>query len=173
VPGRPLLIQCRIRPFAVARDEHRRLIRALVLGVVTATLAACGSSGTQVDAPSPQGATASACQVLVPLLPRAVAGQESRPVLPPSQYAAAWGDPAIVLRCGVEEPDGLEPTSQLFTIDGIDWFPATGADATTFTTIGRVANVEVVVPRSITPEAAALTDLAAGIKRSIPPSPAP
>lgn len=166
----------------MASDARRRVVRGLILGVATASLAACGSSGTQVDAPSPQGAAASACEQLITQLPSRVADQESRPVLPPSRYAAAWGDPAIVLRCGVDKPAGLEPTSQLFTIDGIDWFPATGdnsntgananTDATTFTTIGRVANVEVVVPRNVSPEAAALTDLAAALKASIPASPA-
>ena len=34
--------------------------------------------------------------------------------------AAAWGDPAVVLRCGVPKPDALKRTSACFEVDGVD-----------------------------------------------------
>jgi hypothetical protein len=38
------------------------------------------------------------------VLPEQVEGQQRRDVEPAGPLAAAWGDPAIVLRCGVGPP---------------------------------------------------------------------
>ena len=39
-----------------------------------------------------------------------------------SPLGAAWGDPAIVLRCGVGTPEGYEPGSPCQRVNGVDWF---------------------------------------------------
>jgi hypothetical protein len=41
-------------------------------------------------------------------------------VTPQAVGVAAWGQPPIVLQCGIDVPDG--PTSDpCFTVDGVDW----------------------------------------------------
>ena len=90
---------------------------------------------------------------------------------PPSPQTAAWGGAPIVLRCGVGPPAALQPTSELTTIDGIDWLPEQVDGASRYTTVGRVANVEVSVPADDQPAANVLVDLSAAINRADPTTP--
>ncbi len=144
-------------------------------------LAGCGSGdgAVEVAAPSPTGAATDQCAALIDDLPPTVLDEKSRAVAPADALAAAWGDPAIVLRCGVSRPTALVVTSACFEVSGVGWLatqdgrevsgdePVNGT--MTFTTIGRSAYVEVSVPdvdgRS---PADPLTVLARPIQHSIP-----
>jgi hypothetical protein len=97
-----------------------------------------------------------------------VQGQDARPVEPADALAAAWGDPPIVLRCGVERPARLRPSSPCLEVDGVGWFPQQAARGHLFTTVGRSAYVEVAVPEAYQPAAEPLVDLADAIRRHIP-----
>lgn len=121
-----------------------------------------------VELPDPDAAASDLCSDLATELPERLAGQESRATDPDSPLTAAWGDPAIVLRCGVPDPEALEPTSQVFTVDGVDWFPEELTAGYLFTTYGRSVNVEVTVPDDYAPEAGPLTDLAAAVEQAVP-----
>lgn len=74
-----------------------------------------------------------------------------------SPFGAAWGDPAIVLRCGVPEPAGFsnDAYASCLTVNGIDWYLAgdsgDGASSQrpiTVTTVYRSPAIEVTVPAS-------------------------
>lgn len=135
----------------------RRLL--LVAGALALTiLAGCGEAGTAVPAPSPSGAAGLACRALISGLPAQVNGQQSRAVLPPSAFTAAWGKDPITLACGVPLPAAFQPDSELISINGVDWFVQEGA-VTTFTTVNRVANVQISVPKSYAPEASVVSEL--------------
>jgi hypothetical protein len=113
------------------------------------------------------------CSRLVNRLPGHVAGQDRRYISPASALAGAWGDPAIVLRCGVRRPAALRPTSACFEINRIGWLatsngrpvPTTsqGKGTLDFTTIGRSVYVKVTVPAAYRPQADALVDLAPAV----------
>ncbi len=123
---------------------------------VVAVLGAC--SGGLYDFPT-EGGTAATCRTLVGSVPDTVADQVTTPV--DSERVAAWGDPRIVLRCGVTRPDALEPTSRCDEVDGIGWFAEDAGDGGhLFTTIGRTPAVSVEVPADVDPPATALLDLA-------------
>lgn len=77
-----------------------------------------------------------------------------------SEYAAAWGDPRIVLKCGVPTPADYEQTSEMVVINGISWFPQERSDGYVFTAMGRSPLVEVYVPNRYAPEVNPLVDLA-------------
>ena len=83
-----------------------------------------GCSGTVPldDAPALSGADARACAALVKALPDRVSDQPRRKADTGDGYAAAWGDPAIELRCGVSKPAGLTPASACQTTNGVDWY---------------------------------------------------
>jgi hypothetical protein len=69
----------------------------------------------------------STCQELLGALPGKLADRARRTVTG-TTYAAAWGDPAIVLRCGVALPKGYAG-APCFTRNGIGWsIPAEQAD---------------------------------------------
>jgi len=84
-------------------------------------------------------------------LPQELSGAQSRSTN--SQATAAWGDPPITLRCGVQ-PTG-PTTDRCITVKGadgasVDWVVAelgsTEEDTWQFTTYGRFPAVQVTVP---------------------------
>lgn len=123
-------------------------------------LTACTGPQVDVVAPEPTGVASEECPALLGALPDKVADQGSRQVSPENADAAAWGDPAIVVRCGVEKPAGLHATSPCAVIDEIGWFAEVRPDGWRFTTIGRSSYVEVTVPGDYAPEAGVLAELA-------------
>jgi hypothetical protein len=80
---------------------------------------------------------------------------------------AAWGDPPIVLLCGVTRPAALRADTTLLTVDGVDWFSQPLTRGTRFTATGRVAYVRVDVPEDYTSASDALADLTAAV-RTVP-----
>ena len=136
-----------------------------------ALLSAC-SSTIDVPPPAPTDAAAQvACARLVATLPGRLDGHERRRVAPRDALAAAWGDPPIVLRCGVGAPpldiSGEQPDVE---VDGVTWRPVSQRDGYLFTTLDRVAYVEVRVPSAYAPEVNPLVDLAGPVKQTVPVS---
>ncbi|QNN52093.1 DUF3515 domain-containing protein [Nocardioides mesophilus] len=144
-------------------------------GVVAATAAllltsACGGP-LHVDPADAPGDQAKACRRLVAALPETVADQPRRDVDPAGSTVAAWGDPAIVLRCGVGTPDGFDDLSTCQVTNGVGWFipeeQITGEPTEILmTTVDRTPAVQVRIPREYFPPAAAMVNLAAAIKQT-------
>ena len=128
--------------------------------VLATLLAGCGRVAV-VD-PTPDPATAAVCTSLMADLPKTVLDQDRRTV-EPGRYSAAWGKPAIVLRCGVTAPPTLEPTSECLEIDGVGWFGEEATGGMIFTTIGRAAFVEVSVPTRYPLGSGALVDVGGAV----------
>ena len=132
-------------------------------------LAVCLLAGTAacpneepITHPSPSGSAAAGCQAAMADLPQTVAGANLEDH---DGTVATWGGPRIVLRCGVDKPAKLEPTSRCDVINDVGWFAEQIEDGWRFTTIGRAGNVEVTVPATYAPEADALVDLSATVKK--------
>ena len=140
-------------------------------------LAGCQGAAVPVDVrvPRASGAVANQCAALVAAAPSRVAGKSRRDVSPRDRYAAAWGDPPIVLTCGGSPPAALHPTSQCFVVNRVGWLVTQHGkpvDPTRplggeidFTTIGRSAYVAVRVPGSYQPAADILVDLSGPIRQ--------
>ncbi len=74
----------------------------------------------------------------------------ARDTSPDSPAVAAWGDPAVIARCGV---GALAPTdTECVEIDGIGWIPDPLSDGTRFTTFGTDPAIEVLIPSDYAPE---------------------
>jgi Protein of unknown function (DUF3515) len=128
----------------------------------------CGASPVTVEPPHPTGAVASTCRSLIAALPDKVLDQGSRPVRPEGALAATWGDPPILLRCGVPRPATLRSNSSCLEVERIGWFAEKAARGYVFTTVGRSAYVEMSVPAAYQPPANALVDVADAIRRTVP-----
>jgi len=122
-----------------------------------------------VAPPSPGPTPAAACADLATHLPDRVHALSRREVTPPSPLTAAWGDPPIVLRCGVPRPAALRADSTVLSVNGVDWFAQNLTRGTRFTTTGRVAYVQVDVPEDYTSPTDALADLTEAV-RAVPVS---
>lgn len=94
-----------------------RLALALPLAVA---LAACGP--VEVDVPELTGADRTACAALADDLPDRLADQERVEIEPANAPAAAYGDPPIVVRCGVGEPAGFGPGAQCELVNDVPFY---------------------------------------------------
>jgi hypothetical protein len=85
-------------------------------------VASCSGGGVPVEAPAVGGSDAAACADLVDALPDTLAGEPRREVEPADSAAAAWGEPAIVLTCGVDEPAAYDDFASCIEVDDTGWF---------------------------------------------------
>ncbi|MFZ5871876.1 MAG: DUF3515 family protein [Actinomycetota bacterium] len=139
---------------------HRR--PRLILASALAALATGCAAPVDVEV-APQAADPLCAQVLVSLRSGAydeLAGRPRRDTT--SQSTAAWGDPPVVLRCGVEPPGPT--TAACVDVEGVDW--VLDDARATFTTYGRVPAVEVAFPPGdVTGSDAVLVELSALVGR--------
>ncbi|MFD4989555.1 DUF3515 domain-containing protein [Streptomyces sp. NPDC058374] len=152
---------------------RRRSLRSAAAALLLAAAAGCSSAdGRQTAAvPEPDGAAAALCQDLDDRLPQRVAGLERDDPRPESALTAGWGNPAIILRCGVPRPGAMnDPDADGVEADGVGWLMEERDDGSfRFTTTLRRAYVEVALPSQHVPEGLApLSDLAPAIGAAIP-----
>jgi hypothetical protein len=143
--------------------------RAAALALLAAALVVGCSGPSSVPVPPPHG-PAAGCSTLSHDLPGSVDGRKQRDTSPASTRTAAWGDPAVVLRCGVGRPAGLQPTSQVVEVNGVEWFLGGDDPPYVLTTVGRGTYVQVRLPRDVPrgEVTASLVDLARPVKRAMP-----
>ena len=139
--------------------------RVAVLATLATLLAGC--SRVAVPDPTPDEAGSAVCGALMADLPDQVLDQDRRTV-EPGRFSAAWGKPAIVLRCGVAAPPTLTKGSECLDVNGTGWFREDATGGTIFTTIGRATFVEVSVPTQYPLGYGALVDLGATVSTHDP-----
>jgi len=140
--------------------------------VVLATSCA-GFGDVEVDPFTVEDGTDSVCTDLLAALPEVVDDAVQRDVSPADLPAAAWGQPVIVLRCGVPMPAAYEPDAQLFDINGLGWLPVEAEGGTVFTSVDRDIRVEVAIPDDYDPPAEVLADLSQVLLDHLPERPLP
>ncbi|MFI8826504.1 DUF3515 domain-containing protein [Streptomyces sp. NPDC053431] len=154
------------RPFGLPASAASAAVLLAVAGCSTADAKA------SVPVPSPPAAEAAFCRALAKELPGTVAGLARTGTEPESELTAAWGDAAIVLRCGVPRPEKMnDPQAHAVEADGVNWLyePREG-DGPRFTTTYRKAYVEVSLDERYAHDVGPLVDLAAPVKKAVPPS---
>ena len=133
-----------------------------------ATSASGGDLGpVTVAAPPSSAAAARGCPAVISNLPVVLDGHKSRPAHSVSPYVAAWGDPPIVLRCGVPRPAAFVQTSTLTAINGVQWLAQRQPGAMLWTAVDREVYVEVSVPAGYS--GAVVVDLSAALIQALPP----
>lgn len=121
-------------------------------------------------APPPNAATEAPCVRVLSALPVQLGTLAPRIVhpTPDSPFVVAWGDPAVVLRCGVDRPAKLQPGSADFVpvVNGVAFLETDVASGTVYTSIDRAAYIEVTLPKSL--GAGPLPVLATAIAKALP-----
>lgn len=162
----------------------RRGFRLLILGVAAAVAATAvvlwlvlrGGGPVPVAVPSVTSARAIAeCTALTKDAPHTVGGQARRSTSPASPLTAAWGNPAITLRCGVPEPSVLVPGSPDYNpsadelyANGVAWLIDQTSSGYQFVAAQRAVFIEVDVPDAYQPETNAVIDLSATVIKAVP-----
>jgi hypothetical protein len=137
------------------------VIAALVIGHASGTIGSSSPSSSPgaplpavtVAAPPSDAAALVPCTKVLEGLPTQVYGLDARQVVstPSSPFVVGWGNPAVVLRCGVARPKDLVPGSSAL------YFSATGADGPyydvtssgddeIYTTIDRAVYIQISIP---------------------------
>ena len=98
-----------------------------------------------VDQPAAQTA---ACGALMAALPPTLAGAPRRTLEGGGPGVAAWGDPAVILRCGTETPAELTCSAALTQVDGVSWLSleSAGTDSTTYLAADRSVRIALTLP---------------------------
>lgn len=145
---------------------------ALCFGIAALYLTGC-SRPVAVPIPTPSSSqVGTICDSLVAALPAKVVDQDRRELDPPNTATVAWGmTPPITLRCGVGDPSALTPTSQLLSVNGVDWLPEQRSAGYVYTTVGRIANVELAVSNDYYPQPQVVAELTPYIAANDPVSP--
>jgi len=136
-------------------------------------LAAC-SGPVEIDSPDVDADDRAACEAFVDDLPATLSGEDPVETEPKDPLGAAYGDPAIVVVCGVDVPDGFDETSACEEANRVGWYAPPeqyddqSADVTIFAVTYRPV-VELRLPSDYRPAglAAALAELAAPVKRNL------
>ncbi|MCR1782529.1 DUF3515 domain-containing protein [Nocardioides carbamazepini] len=155
------------------RSPRGRLAPLAALLALPLALAACGGA-VDVDVPRLSAADRAACAALAADLPDTLADEERVEIEPEDAPAAAYGDPAIVVRCGVPKPEGFDLTASCESADGVGYYipdeqyDDQGLDLT-LTAAGYSPRVEVSIPSRYRPNAgpAAMTVLAPLVKEHL------
>ncbi|MBE8477872.1 DUF3515 domain-containing protein [Streptomyces justiciae] len=157
---------------------RHRLIGLPALALLI-TAAGCSSADDSASAavPSPGTKATELCRKLDKALPAKVDGESREDPEPASALTAGWGNPAIILRCGVTRPpkmvdpkvaEGGDPSAVAGGVNGVDWLMEQQDDgAYRFTCANREAYVEVTVPKGVD-TSSVLIDLAESVKKAIP-----
>ena len=107
------------------------------------------------------------CPALMSTLPLELAGEQSRRVDSASPFAYAWGDPAVVLICGVDRPAGFVVGTATIQINGVQWYVDTSdPDTTVWTAVDRPVYVEVRLPAAV--DSAPVTALTTHLAKALP-----
>ncbi len=131
----------------------------IALGLLALGVSACARPVDVSGSPSDP-----ACEPFLASVPVIVIEQRLRETIPADASAAAWGDPPIVVRCGVDSPAAFDPSSAVIEVESVTWFPEPLSNGTLFTTIDRTPRIEVAVPRDFSPEVNVLIELADSIR---------
>jgi hypothetical protein len=120
-----------------------------------------------VDVPPVTPEAEAACPALMGTLPLELAGETSRRVQSDSPYAYAWGEPPVVLICGVDRPAGFVVGVSAIQINGVQWYVDTSdPDATVWTAVDRPVYVQITLPPEV--DSAPVTALTPQIAAALP-----
>jgi hypothetical protein len=128
----------------------------------------------QVDVPKLSAADEAACDAFAADLPATLYDEKRVDIEPADAPAAAYGDPAIVVRCGVGTPEGFDETASCESANGVGYYipdeQYTDQDLDlTLTTAGYRPRIEVTIPARYRPNAgpAAMAVLAPLVKQHL------
>ncbi|MEY9847084.1 hypothetical protein ABH940_004171 [Streptacidiphilus sp. BW17] len=133
-----------------------------------------------VSAPRTTGAVTQQCTTLSTELPSTLMGLSKRDTSPTSANTAAWGDPAVTLRCGAGLPGILDPHSHDYDpesenvsgaeIGGVCWASVYNQNdrSFTFSSVDLQAIVEVNIPSAYTGKQSPMTQLAPAVAKVSP-----
>lgn len=121
---------------------------AVTLGLINKANPVVATGPVPVATVGQPGADSAACKALMLKLPTEVAGSKQRPIEGGGDGIAVWGDPTVILRCGLETPQELNCSAALTQVDSVAWLqlPGQGTPDTTYIAADRSVRIAVTIP---------------------------
>lgn len=150
-------------------------VGVLGIGVLGIAGAACSGTGpVVVPLPGPAPTDAARCASVYARLPAKVGAHSRRDVKPRSEFTAAWGNPPVVLTCGVPRPVGLRGSQTApLGINGVAWLERAGKAAVDYTVVDRGVFLRVTIPQAYRGQSSILIDLSNAVSAALPVRPIP
>ncbi|HEX6195079.1 MAG TPA: DUF3515 domain-containing protein [Jiangellaceae bacterium] len=145
---------------------RRPYLGAAAIGAAIVT-SGCGFGAVELDPHSLTPGSESACNALDADLPDVVSDAVRRDVQDEPAGIVAWGEPPVVLRCGVGLPPEYQPDAVLTELNGVAWLPVEGVGGDFFATVDRDPIVEMAIPDAYEPTVV-LGDVGPAILEHIP-----
>lgn len=148
----PVAVLAAVLLFAVLRDRTQAAQQAASPAASPSTPAVRSTAPVPMAAPALPAPATAVCRSLMSKLPPAVRDRPARKVSAGAAQNAAYGDPAITVACGVQQPRVADETflmsmkSMAAGVDYVCWYTRQAADATVWTTVNREIPVEITVP---------------------------
>jgi len=129
------------------------IVAVIVGGVIWSRQQPTGSTGPVAApaVPSP-GGSGRLCNGLMTALPADLSGAQRREVIGSPPGTAAWGEPAVILRCGLPTPAELSCSSALTQVwnpnrqPGVQWWQNSEGGHTTYLAVDRGVRVALTIP---------------------------
>lgn len=143
-----------------------------MLCLLLALFTSC-SSQIEVDNPDLSDADRAACDAFLDALPDELDGHGERDDLSPADAPArAWGDPAVVVTCGVAMPSAFDEFSSCEEVNDVGWYgdPDALVDADSdleLTTIGFIPHVRLQIPAELRPPVGPWVDVSNAVKATL------
>jgi len=135
------------------------VVRVLLVAALAATGVVASGCARPVAVQAPTATDN--CAPVLSSAPIRVVSELQRETSPADAAAIAWGDPPIVLVCGVDFT--VPPDAQILEVDGVAWVAQVREDGTVFTTVEADPVVQIRVPAAYRPEAEVLADLGSNV----------
>ncbi len=131
------------------------IVVVIVLGsVINSSPVSSADDPLPVSAVDAPGAADPACAALTAALPDRLSGLPRRVLVqgdePQLAGVAAWGEPAVIVRCGLPTPQELTCSASIQQVDRVAWLPLPGSGATTYLAVDRSVRVALTIPDSET-----------------------
>jgi hypothetical protein len=157
------------------RRLSRRARPDSAIVILCVVAAGCSAGAAHVGVPTAAPSATTACRRLISALPDQLDAPHGnlhrRETEPTSARTAAYGDPPVVLRCGVARPPGYQPGGQTVGVNGVTWFQRIGSHRVTWTAVGRPVRVQLRVPKSYESQGGFLVQVGSVVKRVVPAGP--
>jgi hypothetical protein len=146
--------------------------RGVVVSALALLAAGCGGA-VEIDSPTVDARARAACARFLDAVPERVADQRRRETEPDDALGAAWGDPPIVVTCGVDMPDDFDGFSPCEEVNGVGWYiPETAYtqpdSEVTMTTIGFAPVIQIGLPPDYRSDSnGVLVEIGAAVRKTL------
>jgi len=136
-----------------------RLLLAIAVPLITLLVVVVLAKNVESNQPGPDaavaipvvpqpGAMSAGCAALDGALPDTIDGHARRTMVVAEPGVAAWGEPPVVLRCGITDPEELTCAAALTVLNGVSWLVLGESGSTTYIAVDRSVRVAVTLDDS-------------------------